>query len=426
MSGRGALRAGSALVALGLLSTETPRGALADDMLAPQHVSAAFWRHARDPEAARAEALVRQGRALLVPALRVSFLLGKDASVQRRVGIENALSRFERARELTPNDPELLFLSGRALAAWQREAGAASEHKSAEAIENFLALRAIDPWYEAETVAFELGILYTREARFRDAQAEYERALRLRLEVDGDSAVLGNLAEVTMLAGDLERSVRLYERAVAEGSSDQRLLSLWGLAVALDRLGERSRAIESAQEALRSDQQPLQVLEQGGVFFVPAHERLYYRGLGLLAQAQLAAGAQLGPTELPRLNLDLERVGAELLVQLGRAARDAAQLRPTARAPELDRALAELQARASGVLKRRAQRAVPGTGGDARRTEAAERAAQSLTALLDSLSSFVRYASAAGEDGPWSADARAHIEELETALRRLELRSAPP
>jgi tetratricopeptide (TPR) repeat protein len=392
-------------------------------MLAPRHVSAPFWRRAREPEAARAEALVRQGRALLVPALRVSFLLGKDASIQRRVGIENALSRFERARELTPDDPELLFLTGRALSAWQREGGGRAQHKNAGAIESFLALRALDPWYEAETVAFELGILYTREARFREAQAEYERALRLRLEVDGDSAVLGNLAEVTMLAGDLERSVRLYERAVAEGSSDQRLLSLWGLAVALDRLGERARAIESAQEALRSDQQPMHVLDHGGVFFVPAHERHYYRGLGFLAQAQLAVGSRLAPTELPRVTLDLERVGAELLTQLARAAREAAQLRPAAREPDLELALSEIQARASGVLKHRAQRAVPGTGGDARRTEAAERGAQSLTALLESLSSFLRYLSGAGDDGPWSADARAHVDELQAALRRAALRA---
>jgi tetratricopeptide (TPR) repeat protein len=397
--------------------------AAADDMLAPRHVSAPFWRRAREPEAARAEALVRQGRALLVPALRVSFLLGKDASIQRRVGIENALSRFERARELTPDDPELLFLTGRALSAWQREGGGRAEHKNAEAIESFLALRALDPWYEAETVAFELGILYTREARFREAQAEYERALRLRLEVEGDSAVLGNLAEVTMLAGDLERSVRLYERAIGEGSSDQRLLSLWGLAVALDRLGERARAIESAQEALRSDQRPMHVLEQGGVFFVPAHERHYYRGLGFQAQAQLAASSRLAPTELPHVTLDLERVGAEHLTQLARAAREAIQLRPTAREPELEQALSEIQGRASAMLKHRAQRAVPGTGGDARRTEAAERGAQSLTALLESLSSFLRYLSGAGEDGPWSADARAHVEELQAALRRAALRA---
>ena len=420
---RAAARVRSAMTLIGLLcalGAATPVGA--EDMLAPGHVSAPFWRRAREPEAGRAEALIRQGRALLVPALRVSFLLGKDASIQRRVGIENALSRFERARELTPNDPELLFLTGRALSAWQREAGGRAEHKSAEAIESFLALRALDPWYEAETVAFELGILYTREARFREAQAEYERALRLRLDADGDSAVLANLAEVTMLAGDLERSVRLYERAVAESSSDQRLLSLWGLAVALDRLGERARALESAQEALRSDQQPMHVLDQGGVFFVPAHERLYYRGLGHLAQAQLAASTPHGPAELPRPTLDLERVGAELLTQLARAARDAAQVRPAAREPELERALSELQAHTSGVLKRRAQRAVPGTGGDARRTEAAERGAQSLTALLDALTCFVRYGRAAGEDGPWSADARAHVEELHATLRRVQLR----
>jgi tetratricopeptide (TPR) repeat protein len=397
--------------------------ASADDVLAPRHVSAPFWRRAREPEAARAEALIRQGRALLVPALRVSFLLGKDASIQRRVGIENALSRFERARELTPNDPELLFLTGRALAAWQREAGGHAEHKSAEAIESFLALRAIDPWYEAETVAFELGILYTREARFREARAEYERALRLKLEVDGDSAVLGNLAEVTMLAGDLEQAVRLYERAVAEGSSDQRLLSLWGLAVALDRLGERARALESAQEALRSDQHPMQVLDQGGVFFVPPHERFYYRGLGFAALAQLAAGSPLGPDQLPRLSIDLERVGAEALTQLLRAARDASQARPAVREPELDRALLEIQTQASGVLKRRAQRAVPGTGGDTRRTEAAERSAQSLTAMLDALTSFVRYVIAAGTDDPWAADARAHVEELQGALGRAVLRA---
>jgi tetratricopeptide (TPR) repeat protein len=386
----------------------------AEDVLAPRHVSAPFWQRAREPEAARAEALLRQGRALLVPALRVSFLLGKEASIQRRVGIENALSRFARARVLSPRDPELLFLTGKALAAWQREAAGATEHKSSEAIECFLALRAIDPWYEAESVAFELGVLFTREGRFRDAQAEYERALRLRLEADTDSAALGNLAEVTMLAGDLERAVQLYEQAVAEGSSDQRLLSLWGLAVALDRLGERGRAIETAQDALRSDQQPMHVLEQGSVFFVPAHERLYYRGVGFLAQAQLTAGAQLAPTQLPQLVLDVQQVGTEPLTQLARASREAAQL-------GLDGPLSEIQARVLGALMRRAQRGAPaGAGGGA---DAAERSTRSLTALIDSLNSFVHYLRAAGEADAWSGDARAHIDELQAALRAVTFRS---
>src|SRR5262249_47208757 len=161
--------------------------------------------------------------------------------------LENALARFERALSIDPNQREALYLSGKALGAWERRTPQGqTERRTKEAIASLERLTRVDPFYEAEDVSFELGVLYTREGDFGRAVTAYERALALRLDSGSRSLLLGNLAEVTMMREDLEGAAALYEQAIAEGNRDERVLSLWGLAVALDRLGEQGESMERA------------------------------------------------------------------------------------------------------------------------------------------------------------------------------------
>jgi hypothetical protein len=81
--------------------------------------------------------------------------------------------------------------------------------------------------------------------------------------------------------------------------------------------------------------------------------------------------------------------------------------------------------RSLGALKQRTQRGGAAPRGQQRGVEAAERSARALTALIDSLVSFVRYLNVAGETGAWSADVRAHVEELHAALARVVWKSNP-
>src|SRR4051794_16223289 len=90
-------------------------GARAEDEAPHEvHARAPFWEAARNPDAPRIEALLRQGRARLQPALGLGILLGTDAFAHRRAGIENALARFERALSINPEHRETLYLIGKA------------------------------------------------------------------------------------------------------------------------------------------------------------------------------------------------------------------------------------------------------------------------------------------------------------------------
>lgn len=258
---------------------------------AESRVSSQFWQRAKQPNTARAQSLLRQARALLLPALRVSTVLGTQSAAHKRLAIEGAITRLERARVLTPKEPELLYLLGRAYAAWQGDPQHAEVRRTQEAIACLIALRRVDPWYEAEAVAFELGVLRTRDAQFAQAVDEYAQALASSLDKQLLSSTLGNLAEVTMLAGDVQQALALYERAIGESEGDERLLLRWGWVVALDRAGEQSRALEEAQQALREEPNPQRLLEQSSVFFAPAFERDYYDAMVALAQAESSSGA---------------------------------------------------------------------------------------------------------------------------------------
>ncbi len=385
-----------------LVSASTLRAAAQSSEAVHGPASAPFWRAARNPDQKRAETLIRQGRAQLYPAMGLSMLAGPDAASHRRAAVENAITRFELARRLLPRDPEVLFMTAKALALWERRSsGGRIEKRSREAVVRFSELRAVDPGYEAFQVAFELGVLYTLEGAPERAAAEYERALSLRIDEGSPSTVLSNLAEVTMMAGDLERAVELYERAVVEGNGDDRILSRWGLAVALDRLGEHSEANAQAERAIHDDQRPLGALRQSGVFFVPPHEAYYYEGLGLLALALEQAG---GKSQVERVvhgsartlgsaSSGLVHSIKQVLVNLAEEGR-----------PALFSALRQSVERALSKERTKGQKPNPTEDGslDSRDTKA-------LLFLMQSARAFCRFLDAGGKSGPWAKDAEGHL-----------------
>jgi tetratricopeptide (TPR) repeat protein len=391
-----------------------------DSVLVPRPTRSPFWQTARNPEFPRIEELLRQGRARLQPAMGLGLLFGADASIHRRTGVENALARFERALSIDPQHPEALYLAGKALALWERRTPQGKvERRTREAIERFERLRQLDPLYEAGDVAFELGVLRTREEDFRGAAEAYEQALALRLREGSRSTLLGNLAEVTMMGEDLERALSLYEQALAEGSREERVLALWGMAVTLDRLGEQGESMERAKQALRDDHRPMAALRQGRVFFVPPYESHYYDGLGFRALAELTAGEGPTPRDLAR---DAAKVLArpeaktslpalkQLLLELSEAHSrphtPEGALGPQGAQPPLVAALLPLVERALA----KGGHAKPRLPGAAAPRE--DPAAKALLLSLQSVRSFLRYLERGGEQGPWALDARAHLEEI--------------
>jgi Flp pilus assembly protein TadD len=369
------------------------------------HVTAPFWRAAKNPALVHAETLARQGREHLYPALGLSMLLGTDAVTHRRASLENAIARFERAHQLAPEDAEITYLSAKALSLWERRNPSGQvERRTDEAIARFLALRAQDPSYRDHETAFELGILYMHLGDVERAGAEYEKALKLRVDEGSRSAPLCNLAEVTMMAGDLERATELYERAAAEGLGEERVLALLGLSVALDRLGERSESLLRAREAIKEDQRPLGALRQNGVFFVPTYEVHYYEGVGLLALAEQQADQQAVLLDAARrfealvlrdVSLGLLLSFKQVLAQLAEEGLSQ-QLAPLEHA--IDRAMTKARAKKLG------------RGPEDTALDAPE--ARALLSTLQALRSFSRYLNAGGDEGPWAEDAVAHQREI--------------
>ena len=287
-------------LAIDATSAHAQRGATAD-----------FWREVTNPGHRRALELVRQAHIKVLLAATelptswttICRALADDPERQRETleraarreaSLSDALVRFEQARALEPNDPEILFEMAVTLSRWERARelpNCSVDRKDDEAAELFERIRRIDPGYQADEIAFELGVIATRRADFAAAAREYARAIELSFNERETGLIHSNLAEVTMLAGDLPTAVRHYERAVelarADSSTDGKdyRLALWGLAVALDRLGEHRGALDRAHDAIQADGGTLEVLRSDGVFFVPDHELHYYEALGYEARA---------------------------------------------------------------------------------------------------------------------------------------------
>lgn len=287
----------------------------------PDRTRAAFWSAVSDPERQRAEALLQQARQELTAAA-LAFPIGWEAackkltalatpldlpgfshkrmrvmasvlneSMQRVTHMENAIARLREAEQLAPDNPEVLHALGVALREWERPGpldACRAQRRDEEAIAVFERLRQRHPQHRPATVAFDLAILYTRTLQFDRASQCYADGAPLEINTAQLPILFSNWAEVTMLAGHLMEAVRLYQRAL-DLSSERReyLLPLWGMAVALDRLGERDSALEHATRALHAEGGSMAILHSDGVFFEPESEIHYYEGLGHEALSQL-------------------------------------------------------------------------------------------------------------------------------------------
>ncbi|MDD9937360.1 MAG: hypothetical protein OXT09_27365 [Myxococcales bacterium] len=225
--------------------------------------------------------------------MRALRALARQA-LRKRAHLDNALARLERAAELAPRDPEVLYEVAYTLAQWEEPGplwSCTTRRRDGEALAAFERLRALAPMHRPRDVAHVMGNLLTRQLRFRDAADAQLRAIAFALDREALAIDYYNLAELTMLAGELEDAVVYYRSSMATGRSQrEHLLPLWGLAVALDRLGEHGEAIAEARRAVAGGGGRMAILRAPDVFFKPDHEIHYYEGLGHEARAEMAEG----------------------------------------------------------------------------------------------------------------------------------------
>lgn len=267
--------------------------AVAQDLRrAPNEQTSAFWRELRDPGYTRSQELIEQGIAFL---REVADVAPSDPMVHAR--IRSAILRFEHAVTLAPQSKRAWYFLAYALSRFEhfdRQNGT-TVRRDEEAIAAFEHLQSLDPLFRATEVGFELGLLNTRVRHFAAAVREYQRSIQYALTPENTAVTYSNMAEVRMMDGDLIGAVRDYERAIHlarhTNSADARGLPLFGLAVALDRLGETSEARARALEAVNVGM-GIDILHRNGVFFEPASEVHYYEALGNRALAERAQGEE--------------------------------------------------------------------------------------------------------------------------------------
>jgi tetratricopeptide (TPR) repeat protein len=296
----------------------------------PQRQSAPLWREVGSPGQRRARELLRQAllhereaerqlpsewpslcRRALSPGFgdeNLASVRGRSRALRelsrqafvRRARIDSAIARLELARRLVPEDPDIRYALARVLMRWEAPAPlyrCASLRRDDDAITALEALRREHPEFAQAAVAFDLAVALTRRERFAEAAQVYGETIALALDPTEAQVMRSNMAEVTMLSGDLEGAVSHYERALRGGGGGRDyLLPLWGLAVALDRLGEHDAALEHAGKAVHAEGGRMSVLRSDGVFFEPAHEIHYYEALGheaLAARSGASAAREL-------------------------------------------------------------------------------------------------------------------------------------
>jgi tetratricopeptide (TPR) repeat protein len=237
------------------------------------------WDRAREPGLGESYRLHVEIQRRL--AVRDRFEIGAaDANLR------TARAMLERALADKSPDPRLRFDLG--LVYLRLE-----EHAKARAV--LLAALAELPDHPAADeawlrLAFACGHLGDHECERRS----YLQVLQRTTEELSRSTPILNLAETEMHLGNLREAIDGYREALRIAgrvpSGDTGPLAVWGLAVALDRSGDRvggEREARFAHELSRSIGKP-ELLRSPDVFFVPSYEVHWYEGLGAAALAKQA------------------------------------------------------------------------------------------------------------------------------------------
>lgn len=220
-----------------------------------------FWVNIYDPHRAEFEdALIRGVRAL---------------QEDRKLA---ALKAFQEALTYKPDNIETLLRTGYVT-------NTLGEHELA--ISYFLRVRELhDDADQDFELCFSLATAYAKLERWDDTLAEYDRCLLRQATDSSRLAYLGNAAEVHMANGQLERAVEDY-RAALQLYPDY-IHALFGLAVALERLGQRDEARTALRQGFLQDP-TIDLMLSDDVFFVPEGDIHYHLGLMLDELGQLRA-----------------------------------------------------------------------------------------------------------------------------------------
>jgi tetratricopeptide (TPR) repeat protein len=244
------------------------------------------WDRAREPSLAESYRVHVEVQRRLAPHERLDL---EDAQV---LTVRTLLERYNADKS---RDPRLRFDLGLVYLRLEEY------EKSAKTLSSALAEFPDDP--AAEDAWLRLAFACGHTGDHACERRAYTQVLRLATDELSRATPTLNLAETEMHLGNLREAVEGYREALRIAgrvpTRETAPLAVWGLAVALDRSGDRvgaEREARFAQELERSMGMP-HLLRSGGVFFVPAYEVHWYEGLGSSAKAKQATT----PNEQARL-----------------------------------------------------------------------------------------------------------------------------
>jgi tetratricopeptide (TPR) repeat protein len=239
------------------------------------------WARARDTETAEAFDLHRAVQQRLIRTAIAEVDFGERGRV---------LAMLERAGAERSKSALLRFDLGQVYWLLENHARAAQVYKAA--IAEFPNHPAVDhAWLR---LAFACGHLGDHVCE-RNA---YTEVLRRETEEVYRATPTLNLAETQMHLGELKEAIEGYREALRIAgrvpSRETAPLATWGLAVALDRAGDRLSAEKEARFALEIERSMglQRLLRSKDVFFVPAYELHWYEGLGAAARARVTTSAR--------------------------------------------------------------------------------------------------------------------------------------
>ena len=244
------------------------------------------WDRARDPSLAEAYRLHVVVQRRLAPKRENRFDIGAHAAE-----VLAARSMLERYGADESKEPFLRFDLGAVYLELKDYGKAARVLKSALA--DFPDHSAADKgWLR---LAFACGYLGDHPCE----RSAYVQVLRRATDEVARETPTLNLAETEMHLGNLREAAEGYREALRLAgrlpASETAALAVWGLAVSLDRSGDRLGAEKEARfarELERSMAGPrFNILRTDGVFFMPSYEIHWYEGLGAAAQAKEATTA---------------------------------------------------------------------------------------------------------------------------------------
>lgn len=239
-----------------------------------------IWERTRDPSSGEAYALHRIVQERLIPTRvkEVDFANRERARVMlERVGAEHskqALLRFDLGRV-------------------HHELG--DDARAAQILKAALAEFADHP--EAENAWMELAFACGKIGDHACESQSYVEVLRIETEEIRRHIPLLNQAETKMHLGDLTSAIEGYREVLRISgrvpASESAPLATWGLAVALDRSGDKMEAEREARFAIELERSMglSNLLHTDTVFFFPEYEIHWYDGLACAAIARVATSA---------------------------------------------------------------------------------------------------------------------------------------